>query len=137
MKKIATALLMLCLANISFGQIRRNVPVNNNADSTQKISKKTMMDELGLTKDQRAQLKQIQQSRKAQKDAIANNDSLTTDQKKLQLKELHKQTIKDINAILTDEQREKLKAMRQENKDNKMNDQNNSMQDKNNMVPQN
>jgi Spy/CpxP family protein refolding chaperone len=139
MKKIIIALSILCIANISFAQIRREVPANpnTNADSTQKISRKIMMDELNLTKAQRVQMKQIQQTRKAQRDAIMNNDSLTVNQKQAMLKQLHKATAKDINTILTDEQREKLKEMKQENKYKKENNFNNSMPDstQNNIVP--
>jgi Spy/CpxP family protein refolding chaperone len=140
MKKLIVVLSMLCTVNISFAQIRREVPVTNSgADSSQKISKRMMMDELNLTKAQRVQMKQIQQNNKAQKESIMNNDSLTTDQKKMMLKELHKQTANDINTILTDEQREKMKEIKQENRAIKQNNLNNSIQDssRNNMEPEN
>jgi len=130
---------MLFVVNISFAQIRRDVPVNTNEDSTQKISRKEMMDELGLSKEQRVQWKQIQQNSKAQKESIMNNDSLSTEQKKLMLKDLHKQTNNDINAILSDDQREKMKEIKQEMHDQKANNFNNSMQDssRNMMSPEN
>jgi hypothetical protein len=129
MKKIIIILSMLCVVNISFAQIRRDVPENTTTDSTQKISRKEMMDELGLSKDQRVQWKQIQQNNKAQKESIMNNDSLTTEQKKIMLKDLHKQTNNDIDAILSDEQREKMKEIKQEMRDQKANNLNNPMQD--------
>jgi len=130
---------MLCVVNISFAQIRRDVPENTITDSTQKISRKEMMDELGLSKEQRVQWKQIQQNNKAQKESIMNNDSLTTEQKKIMLKDLHKQTNNDIDAILSDEQREKMKEIKQEMRDQKANNFNNSIQDssRNMMSPEN
>ena len=139
MKKVIVILLMLCVVNISFAQIRRDVQENTTTDSTQKISRKEMMDELGLTKEQRVQWKQIQQNNKAQKESIMNNDSLTTEQKKIMLKDLHKQTNNDIDAILSDEQKEKLKEIKQEMRDQKANNLNNSMQDssRNMMSPEN
>jgi protein CpxP len=128
MKKITLVLSMLCLVTISFAQIRRDVPMDSSAP---KISKKSMMDELKLTKEQRSQWKQIQQNNKMQKEVIMNNDSLNADQKKIQLKELHKQTAKSIDAILTDTQREQFKQMKEENRAAKTNNINNTMQEPN------
>jgi len=125
MKKIIVGLLLVAFANTTMAQIRRepSTSLNPAADTTQKISKKEMMDELGLTKDQRVQWKQIHQNEKAQRDAIMANDSLNAEQKKQQLKSLRKDTNQNINAILTDEQRQKLQALKQEMKDDKTNNQ--------------
>jgi hypothetical protein len=130
MKKITLVLSMLCLVTISFAQIRRDVPVTTDS-SAQKISRKTMMDEMNLTKEQRSQWKQIQQNNKMQKEAIMNNDSLTLEQKKFQLKELHKQTARSIDAILTDAQRVQMQQIKEENRAAKANNINNSMQEPN------
>jgi Spy/CpxP family protein refolding chaperone len=128
MKKIIVGLLLVGFANTTMAQIRRtpSTNLNPNADTTQKISKKEMMDQLGLTKDQRVQWKQIHQNERTQRDAIMANDSLNAEQKKQQLKSLRKDTNQNINAILTDEQRQKLQALKQEMKDDRMNNQPNT-----------
>jgi Spy/CpxP family protein refolding chaperone len=138
MKKIILALLIVGFANATMAQIRREPSTNLNpaADTTQKISKKEMMDQLNLTKDQRVKWKQIHQNERSQRDAIMANDSLNAEQKKQQLKSLRKDTNQNINAILTEEQRQKLEALKQEMKDDKMNNHPNLQSNNpNNSVP--
>jgi Spy/CpxP family protein refolding chaperone len=146
MKKLIIVLVLPLYINVASAQIRRTPTPSNPADSMQmnsgnnqqKESRKEMFDELNLTKDQRAQIKQIQQSRKAERDAISNSDSLSADQKQMKLKEFRKETEQSINAILTDDQRMKWKQMKQEMHENKMNSSNRPMMDssRNNMPPQ-
>ncbi len=72
-----------------------------------------LLKQLNLTRKQQAQLKQLRADQQAQKTAIENNEQLTGEEKKKQLRELQKKHTSNIQSILTDEQKEKLKTLRQ------------------------
>ena len=74
--------------------------------STSHVKKKK---ELKLSKEQKQQVKKFKQSAKAKKSAIKNNSALTEDQKKIKLKQVHKENRKKLEAILTPEQKEEMK----------------------------
>jgi Spy/CpxP family protein refolding chaperone len=134
MKKITIVLALSFSTVISFAQVQRNAPLpgdnNYKPDSTtltptQKPGLKEQMEALNLSKDQKIQIRDIRQNSKTAKEDIMANDSLTTDQKQMKLKELHKQTAKSIDAILTDDQRVKMQAIREQMKNNSMGQQQN------------
>jgi hypothetical protein len=135
MKKILIALLISFVTVTSFAQIQRSAPLsgnnNNQSDSSamNTPSLKQQMQALNLTKEQKIQIREIHQNAKTTRETIMANDSLSQDQKKLQLKQLHKQTVKNIDDILNDEQREKMKAIRENIKQNKNNQQNAAMEE--------
>ena len=68
---------------------------------------------LELTDDQKAQLKPILKHEAEQVRDIRQNTSLSPEQKRDQIKDVRKDTRPQIMAILTPEQREKLKDLRQ------------------------
>ncbi|HMX81583.1 MAG TPA: hypothetical protein PLG91_14775, partial [Ferruginibacter sp.] len=72
-----------------------------------------LLKQLNLTRKQQAQLKQLRADQQSQKTAIENNEQLTGEEKKKQLRELQKKHMSNIQSILTDEQKEKLKMLRQ------------------------
>ena len=76
-----------------------------------------LMKELGLTKDQLAQIKTIRNDIKPKVEAIKNDTTLSEADKKAKLKELRKATRTQIEAVLTPEQRDKLKQLREARKD--------------------
>lgn len=78
-----------------------------------KQSKKDRMKELDLTKEQKLKMKEIRQSGKAKRESIENNTSLTEPEKKKQLRALQIEQAQKIQEILTDEQKAKFKAERQ------------------------
>ena len=81
-----------------------------------------MMDNLNLTADQKAQLKTMREDAKQQREAIQNDATLTADQKKAKMKELHKTQSDKMKSILTPEQQATWKANMQQMKENsKMN----------------
>lgn len=81
-----------------------------------------MMEGLNLTADQKAQMKSLHQENKQQRDAIKNDASLTPEQKKEKMKELHMNQENKMNQILTPEQQATWKANKQKMKQNhKMN----------------
>jgi Spy/CpxP family protein refolding chaperone len=75
-----------------------------------------MAKELGLTDDQKSQMKTIHQDARKQAQAIKNDSSLSADQKKAKMKELHEQTMAKSEAILTPEQKQKMEQLKAEHK---------------------
>ena len=73
-----------------------------------------MADALGLTDAQKAQMKPIRQSAMQQMRALQADTKLTPQAKMDKMKEIGKNTNKQMMAILTPAQREKVKAMRQQ-----------------------
>ena len=140
MKKLSIALLLCLLTAGSFAQAQHDA-LPGTADSSTVAARPSLRQQiqaLDLTRDQKMQIRQILQNSKANKETINANDSLSLDQKQAQLKALRKQTFANFNAILTDEQREKWKAMRADRKKNKNDQQENqAMQDEINSLPAN
>jgi protein CpxP len=68
--------------------------------------------DLNLTDDQKAQMKKIHENAKAQLDAVNNDSSLSADQKQEKLRQIHRDTHKQMQAILTPEQKQKMKEWR-------------------------
>ena len=75
---------------------------------------KKLADYLGLTSDQRAQIKTIMQNTAQQVRAVRSDTSLTPDQKTAKIKDIRKDSRKQIMAILKPEQKAKLKQLRQQ-----------------------
>ncbi len=69
---------------------------------------------LNLTDQQRQQFQQISQRTRQQAMSIRGDSSLTDDQKKEKLQALRKQSHQEMFAVLTPEQKEQLKQMREE-----------------------
>ena len=115
-------LIFLFSSIISLAQIERktspakqtdsvgNKPVENTMD---KSSRKDMLKELDLTREQKIKLKDIRQANMVKKEAIENNSQLSESEKKTQLRGLQKEQAQNIQAILTDEQKEKFRSIRQ------------------------
>jgi periplasmic protein CpxP/Spy len=74
-----------------------------------------MAKELGLTADQKKQLKSLRQDQKKQIDAVRNDASLSQEQKAAKMKEIHKAGMEKRDSLLTPEQREKMQHLRDEN----------------------
>ncbi len=77
-----------------------------------------MQKELGLTADQKKQMKALQQDQRKQMKAVKDDSSLSQDQKAAKFKEIHKSGMEKRDALLTPEQREKLQHLRSENEEN-------------------
>ena len=74
-----------------------------------------MVKQLHLTKQQKKEMKAYKVSSKKKKEAIKNNSALTEQQKKEQLEQLKSDKHAKLEAVLTPEQKEKMK----QTKDNK------------------
>lgn len=123
MKYPLIILILLSVSFLSQAQIERkpspakqtdSVSDNKTGNAMNRPGHKDMLKDLDLTKEQRIKLKEIRQANMAKKEAIENNSRLTEQERKKQLKDLQKEQAKNIQAILTDEQKEKFKAKRQE-----------------------
>ncbi len=77
-----------------------------------------MYKQLNLTADQKSKLKEYNKSAKEQHDKIANDQSLTQEQKTTQLKQLREDRKKQMASVLTDEQKQKMKSLRSQNRKN-------------------
>jgi periplasmic protein CpxP/Spy len=111
----------LLFAATGNAQVKRNSPKPQTmqSDSSHHFRKGKMMDNLNLTADQKAQLKAMREDSKQQRDAIHNDASLSAEQKKAKMKELHKTQSDKMNSILTPEQQATWKANMQQMKENR------------------
>ena len=68
------------------------------------------VESLNLTDDQKAKVKDIFADAKTKRQAVSNDTSLSDDQKKAKLKELHEGTLAKLNTVLTPDQQTELKS---------------------------
>jgi Spy/CpxP family protein refolding chaperone len=68
------------------------------------------VESLNLTDDQKAKVKDIFADAKTKHQAVANDTSLSDDQKKAKLKELREGTLTKLNTVLTPDQQTELKS---------------------------
>lgn len=76
------------------------------------------MQQINLTSRQQTQMKALHETIQQQRNAIQNDPSLSTAQKKEKMKRLHKTQMEKVNTILTPEQQEKMKAFREQRRQN-------------------
>jgi Spy/CpxP family protein refolding chaperone len=70
--------------------------------------------ELNLTPDQQTKIKPIFQQARAQAKTIHQDTTLNQDQKRAKMKELHENTMAQLNGILTPEQQTQLKQLQEQ-----------------------
>ena len=68
------------------------------------------VESLNLTDDQKAKVKDIFADAKAKRETVSNDTSLSDDQKKAKMKELHAGTLAKLNEVLTPDQQTELKS---------------------------
>jgi len=73
-----------------------------------------LSDELNLTADQKAKLKPIFEDEAKQIEAVRNDTSLAKPDKLAKVKQIHQSFEPKVDAILTPEQQEKMKQIRQQ-----------------------
>lgn len=83
------------------------------------IYKEKRMKDLGLNADQKMKMKEMRTDSKQQMEAIKNDPSLTQDQRKQKTKELHQNQQKEMNNLLTADQKAKMKSERRLKSPNK------------------
>ncbi|MBK8610558.1 MAG: hypothetical protein IPL84_11620 [Chitinophagaceae bacterium] len=115
---------MLALSAATSAQIERKPVEISKADTeispardvpADKKSRKDLMKDLDLTREQRGKLKELRDKNSTAKAALENNPALSEMEKKKKLRELKKDQAEQMLAILTPEQQEKFKANRQNN----------------------
>ena len=68
------------------------------------------VESLNLTDDQKVKVKDIFADAKTKRQAVSSDTSLSDDQKKAKMKELHEGTLAKLNEVLTPEQQTELKS---------------------------
>lgn len=121
MKKLfliaAAGLLFTAAGN---AQVQRKAPSQAmQSDSLHNRHGKRLMEQMNLTTEQKAQMKEIHQSNRQQFEAIKNDKSLTDVQRKQKIKELRIDQKNKMDKILTPDQKQKMDAYRQSMKDKK------------------
>lgn len=118
-------LILLAVAGLFFAvnsnaQTQREMPKHQRmtSDSVHHYKRQTMMQALNLSVDQKAKMKALHEDLQQQRNAIQNDTTLSLDQKKEKMKELHKTQMQKMNLILTPEQQAKLKAFREQRRQN-------------------
>jgi periplasmic protein CpxP/Spy len=76
-----------------------------------------MSKELNLTDDQKEKLKPILQDEGQQMKTVQSDNSLTTQQRRKKMREIHKTFEPQVQAVLSPEQRDKLKNMKHEGRE--------------------
>ena len=78
--------------------------------ASEPISLKEVQSSLNLTDDQKAKVKDIFADARTKYQTVSSDTSLTDDQKKAKMKELHEGTLAKVNAVLTPDQQTELKS---------------------------
>jgi Spy/CpxP family protein refolding chaperone len=78
--------------------------------------------DLNLTDDQKAQMKKIHEDAKSQVAAVNNDTSLSADQKQAKIRSIHMSSHKQMEALLTPEQRQTQKQWRHSHPHQNQND---------------
>jgi periplasmic protein CpxP/Spy len=119
-KKLANtvilASLLACLSPaLTLAQTGTQDPGQNEAAPAQKVDRPN----LNLTDDQKAQMKKIHEDAKSQIDAVKNDSTLSPDQKQEKVREIHRNSGKQVNTILTPDQRKTMKEWRREHREDR------------------
>jgi Spy/CpxP family protein refolding chaperone len=72
--------------------------------------------ELGLSQEQKDQMRQIREEQRAKMEAVRNDESLTPEQRREKMRELRRETRSRVDGVLTEEQKAKLKEFRKEHR---------------------
>lgn len=73
--------------------------------------------DLDLSQEQKAQVKQIREEAREKMQALRNDSSLSPEERQARMQALRKETHEKMDAVLTPEQREKLKQFREEKRE--------------------
>ena len=134
MKNAITPMLsMALLAGMAAAQTSTTTPSNSSSSTTQTQTPtdtghrrhmgKNHMDrianQLGLSDDQKAQMKKMHEDQAAQMKALKADTSLTADQRKAKAKEIHQQHMSQMEGMLTPDQKAKWEQMKAAHKGGK------------------
>lgn len=117
----------LLVFTLSFGLFvaNANAQVQRDVNPSQKIQRDSIhkrhgqsMKDLNLSNEQKGQMKELRQSAKQRRDAIANDASLTQAQKKAKMHEMNKTQKEKMSHILTPDQKKEMQANKKDWKQN-------------------
>lgn len=120
MKKIVIGLLALTLTTGAFAQGNKNQKNNNNKEWKQ--HGKDKMDDLNLSSDQQRQMKDINESFKSKMQALKQDQSLSAEARKQRRMDILNERHRQMEAILTPEQKKKWQEDKKEWKDERKED---------------
>ncbi len=114
MKKLLGIIILLSFTNSKIFSQEKQIQYTHQKDSAvpMNVMHVTKVKELDLSKKQKKEVKKYKKSNKAKVAVINHNASLTEQQKKDQLMQLHKENHDKLEIILTPEQKEKMKQMK-------------------------
>lgn len=111
MKKFILAL-SIVLGLTGLAQAQTNDSANTSKSQTESMKSnngmRQMLEKANLTPDQKKKVMDFKKASKEKEDAINNNKSLSDTERQSQMKELRKQTKKNILSILTPEQKKQM-----------------------------
>jgi|GEM_PF-913310 len=131
MKKVMVFMLAVFMGQLVFAQDakpaemnktgEREMPGGKGRHKMHKHEKREMMKQLNLSEEQKTKLKEMNAGNKEKKQAILNDTKLTEEQKKEQLRAIKKEQATNMQTVLTDEQKAKMKEVRLKMKEERKN----------------
>jgi periplasmic protein CpxP/Spy len=112
---VAALLLTSAMPVLTRAQDASQAPAQGQDQATP-ASKPMDRPNLNLTDDQKAQMKKIHEGAKSQIEAINNDSSLTADQKQVKIRSVRKDSHKQVEAMLTPDQRKTQREWRREHR---------------------
>jgi Spy/CpxP family protein refolding chaperone len=110
---VALSAALLSLPSLSAADAPAGGPPDGPRGERREKMGERMAGELGLSADQQAQMKQLNQQEKAELEALRENTALAKEDKRAQLDAIRKSYMEKRQAIMTPEQREKARHMRE------------------------
>lgn len=107
MKVLQILFLFMCVS--AFAQAQPPSDTSRN-----RMQRRDVYQELNLNKDQQEKVKAIQEKQREEMQTIRNNSELSQEQQREQMMTLRKKYSEQIEALLTPEQKEKLKVKQKE-----------------------
>jgi periplasmic protein CpxP/Spy len=103
---------MVTALSVTVAQAKPAVPAHQAAarDGGMRDRLEAAVQSLNLTDDQKPKVKDIFADAKTKRQAVFTDSSLTQDQKRDKMKELHEATMSKLNEVLTPEQQTELKS---------------------------
>lgn len=105
----------LAVSLAGFAAAQTSTATDNSAANTT-TQKQSGKNALGLTADQKSQIKQIRQNEKQQIQTVKADNSLSKDQKKAKIKDIRQNSTSQINGLLTPDQQKKFAEKRANHK---------------------
>jgi periplasmic protein CpxP/Spy len=115
MKRVLAIMILICSISITtFSQEKEIAPLHQKDSAVPvNVIPVKKIKQANLTSDQKKQVKKYKKTNKAKKVVIKNNTALTEQQKKEQLGQLKTEKQQKLEAILTPEQKEKMKQTKE------------------------